>query len=143
MATKRFSQRSGYHTMAELNITPLLDLAFVLLIIFIITTPLLEQSIQLNLPTTSTVSSTEVNPKSIKTISVLRNGDIYLDKQPVTLKELAPLLTHWKQADPDASALLRFDRDLRVQQVVDIFDALQKAGVSRMALMNTPEDGRK
>lgn len=127
--------------MAELNITPLLDLAFVLLIIFIITTPLLEQSIPLTLPTAS-VDKAEVNPKSIKTISVTRGGEIYLEKQRVSLPELTPLLTSWRQADPDAAAVLRFDRDLRVQQVMDVFDALKKAGISRMALVNTPDEGR-
>lgn len=137
---KRFSQRSGYHTMAELNVTPLLDLAFVLLIIFIITTPLLEQSIQVNLPT-GTVSKAEVSPKSIKTISVTRTGEIYLEKQRVSIGELTPILARWKQSDPEASAVLRFDRDLRVQQVVDVFDALQNAGISRMALINTPDEG--
>lgn len=139
---KRFSQRGGYNTMAELNVTPLLDLAFVLLIIFVITTPLLEQSIPLNLPTASS-TKTQVDPKSVKTLSVNHNGDIYFDKQHVTIGELVPVLLRWKQSDPDAAALLRFDRDLRVQQVVDIFDALQKAGVSRMAIVNTPDEGKR
>lgn len=140
---KRFSQRTGYHTMAELNVTPLLDLAFVLLIIFIITTPLLEQSIQVNLPTATTNTSAEVNPKSIKTISVNRSGEIFLEKQSVTIHELTAILTRWRQSDPEASAVLRFDKDLRVQQVVDVFDSLRQAGISRMAMINTPDEGKK
>jgi biopolymer transport protein ExbD len=124
--------------MAELNITPLLDLAFVLLIIFIITTPLLEQGVQLNLPTGS-ATKTEVNPKSVKTISVNHDGEIFLDKQRVNVAELTAALTAWKQSDPEAAAVLRFDRDLRMQQAMDVIDAMQKAGISRMALMNTPE----
>lgn len=140
---KRFSQRGGYHTMAELNVTPLLDLAFVLLIIFIITTPLLEQSIQVNLPTATAAPNTEVSQKSIKTISVNRTGEIYLEKQRVSIEELTQLLTRWRQADPEASAVLRFDKDLRVQQVVDVFDALRHANISRMALINTPDEGKR
>jgi biopolymer transport protein ExbD len=62
---KRFSQRHGYSTMAELNITPLLDLAFVLLIIFVITTPLIEQGIELALPT-ATASREAVDPRTVK-----------------------------------------------------------------------------
>jgi biopolymer transport protein ExbD len=126
--------------MAELNVTPLLDLAFVLLIIFIITTPLLEQGIQVNLPTASK-SKTEVNPKSVRSIAVDRNGIIFFDKTRMTLRELQAALAGWKRSDPEASAVLRFDRDLHVQQVVEIFDALERAGISRTAIINTPERG--
>jgi len=139
---KRFSQRAGYSTMAELNVTPLLDLAFVLLIIFIITTPLLEQGIQVNLPTASK-SKTEVNPKSVRTISVDRGGNIFFDKNRLNLHELQAALTLWKHSDPEASAVLRFDRDLKVQEVVQIFDALEHAGISRTAILNTPERGSR
>jgi biopolymer transport protein ExbD len=66
---KRYSQRSGHTAMAELNVTPLLDLAFVLLIIFIITTPLLESNITLNLPAGSEQPTPPVDPKSIRTVS--------------------------------------------------------------------------
>lgn len=139
---KRFSQREGYSTMAELNITPLLDLCFVLLIIFIITTPLLEQGIALNLPTAS-ASKSEVSPKSVKTIAVDRSGTVYLDKTRVTIPQLEQMLRQWKQRDPEASAALRFDRDLRLQQVVDVFDALEHAGISRVALLNNPETKKR
>jgi biopolymer transport protein ExbD len=139
---KRFSQRAGYATMAELNVTPLLDLAFVLLIIFIITTPLLEQGIQVNLPTAPR-SSVEVNPKSVRTIAMDRSGVVYFDKTRLNLRELQSALASWKRSDPEASAVLRFDRDLRLQQVVEIFDALERAGISRTAILNTPEHGQR
>src|SRR5262249_51556464 len=122
----------------ELNITPLLDLAFVLLIIFIITTPLLEQGIQVNLPTASK-SKAEVNPKSVRSIAVERNGTIFFDKTRLNLRELQAALVNWKRSDPDAAAVLRFDKDLRVQAVVDVFDALERAGISKTAIINTPE----
>jgi biopolymer transport protein ExbD len=138
------SQRSGHSTMAELNVTPLLDLCFVLLIIFMITTPLLEQSITLNLPTASpAAAAADIHPKSVKTVAVDRQGAIYLEKQPVSLAQLQAALAAWKKEEPEAAAVLRFDRSLRVQQVVDVFDAVQNAGISRVALLNNPDEAKR
>ena len=67
---KRYSQRSGHTAMAELNVTPLLDLAFVLLIIFIITTPLLENHLAIDLSTGPRLNSQPLDPKSIRTVSI-------------------------------------------------------------------------
>ena len=71
---KRYSQRSGHTAMAELNVTPLLDLAFVLLIIFIITTPLLTSNIPVQLPTGSRNNNQPLDPKSVRTVSIDGTG---------------------------------------------------------------------
>jgi biopolymer transport protein ExbD len=133
---KRYSQRSGHTAMAELNVTPLLDLAFVLLIIFIITTPLLESNIPLQLPTGSRNPDQPVDPKSIRTVSIDRNGQVYLDSRPVDLPELEQELNAFRSVTPDAAVIVRADKSLRYQQVVDVVDVLQRAQISRMHLEN-------
>ena len=133
---KRYSQRSGHSAMAELNVTPLLDLAFVLLIIFIITTPLLESNIPMQLPVGSAHNNQPVDPKSIRTVNIDRNGQIYLDDRPVDLPALEQQLVAFRQSVPDAAVVVRADKSLRYQQVVDVVDVLQRAQIGRMHLEN-------
>jgi biopolymer transport protein ExbD len=133
---KRYSQRSGHTAMAELNVTPLLDLAFVLLIIFIITTPLLTSNIPVQLPTGSRNNTQPLDPKSIRTVSINSAGQIYLDSRPVELPVLEQELIAFKNAKPDAAVVVRADRSLRYQQVVDVVDVLQRARIDKMHLEN-------
>ncbi len=123
---KRFSDRAGHTTMAELNVTPMLDLAFVLLIIFIITTPLMEGSIEINLPT-ATASNKAADPNSVKTVEVARDGAVYFQSRRVTVAALEQQLARLHQADPQVAVVIRADPDLHYQQLVDVFDALQRA----------------
>jgi biopolymer transport protein ExbD len=122
--------------MAELNVTPLLDLAFVLLIIFIITTPLLESNIAMELPTGSEHKNQPVDPKSIRTVSIDRRGQVYFEDKPVELPVLEQMLTAFQQTTPDAAVVIRADKSLQYQQVVDVMDVLQRAQISRMRLEN-------
>ena len=138
MAMKRFSDRAGHTTMAELNVTPMLDLAFVLLIIFIITTPLMEGSIEINLPT-ATPSTKATDPDSVKTVEVARDGAVYFQSRRVTIEALEQQLARLHQANPELAVVIRADRDLHYQQLVDVFDALQRAQITRLGLMHLDE----
>jgi len=122
--------------MAELNVTPLLDLAFVLLIIFIITTPLLTSNIPVQLPTGSQNNNQPLDPKSVRTISIDHNGQIYLESRPVDLPVLEQELTTFREATPDAAVVLHADRTLRYQQVMDVVDVFKRAQIGRMDLSN-------
>ena len=122
--------------MAELNVTPLLDLAFVLLIIFIITTPLLTSNIAVQLPIGSRSTSAPVDPKSIRTVSIDRNGQIYLESKPIELPVLEQELTAFHNDTPDGAVVVRADRALHVQQLVDVMDVLQRAKIDRMRIEN-------
>ena len=133
---KRYSQRSGHTAMAELNVTPLLDLAFVLLIIFIITTPLLESNIPLSLPVGSDHNNQPPDPKSIRTVSIDKGGRVYLESKPIELPVLEQELAAFRRNTPDAAVVVRADKSLRYQQVVDVMDVLQRAQISRMHLEN-------
>jgi biopolymer transport protein ExbD len=136
---KRYSQRNGHTAMAELNVTPLLDLAFVLLIIFIITTPLLESNIPLQLPNGSDNNSAPVDPKSVRTVSIDRFGQVYLESRPIDLASLEQELNAFRLETPDAAVVVRADKLLRYQQVVDVMDVLQRAQISRMHLENVTQ----
>ncbi len=133
---KRYSQRSGHTAMAELNVTPLLDLAFVLLIIFIITTPLLTSNIPVQLPTGSKNNNPPPDPKSVRTVSIDRNGQIYLQSTPVDLPVLEQELTAFRLETPDAAVIVHADKSLRYQQVIDVIDVLKRAKIDRMDLEN-------
>lgn len=133
---KRYSQRNGHTAMAELNVTPLLDLAFVLLIIFIITTPLLTSNIPVALPTGSKSPTPPPDAKSIRTVSIARTGQVYLEEKPIELPVLEQQLTAFKEATPDAAVVVRADRTLNVQQLFDVMNVLQKAKIDKMRIEN-------
>src|SRR5438477_3916082 len=97
---RRYSQRNSLTTLSEINITPLLDLAFVLLIIFMITTPLLENGMDLIAPT-STAAKNAVNSSQVQTVSMDRFETIKLNEQPVDLERLVAELTALRRSTPD------------------------------------------
>ncbi len=133
---KRYSQRSGHTAMAELNVTPLLDLAFVLLIIFIITTPLLTSNVPLNLPTGSKNSTPPPEAKSIRTVSIDRSGQVYLESKRIELPVLQQELTAFHDSTPDAAVIVRADKTINVQQFFEVVDVIQQAKIDRMSIQN-------
>lgn len=135
---KRISDRFRTSTLAELNITPLLDLVFVLLIIFMISTPVLEQQMTLNLPSASPDTQPEIDPRSVKSVTVDSSGKIFLEKAPVTVQQLETELIRLRTANPDTVVSLRADADLKYQELVRVLDAVKNAGV-KLGLANLPE----
>jgi biopolymer transport protein ExbD len=133
---KRYSQRSGHTAMAELNVTPLLDLAFVLLIIFIITTPLLTSNIPVELPNGGKNSTSAPDAKSIRTVTIDHNGQVYLESRPIELPVLEQELMTFREQTPDAAVVVRADKSLNVQQLFDVMDILQRAKIERMRMEN-------
>src|SRR5215467_10875047 len=101
---RRYSQRQSLTSLSEINITPLLDLAFVLLIIFMITTPLLENSMNLIIPS-SGVKNPGVTSSEVQTISIDRNEVIRLNNQPVDLESLGERLSELKQANSEVAVV--------------------------------------
>ncbi len=99
MRRSRFHAKT--HNLAELNITPLLDLVFVLLIIFMITTPLMEQQLPVDLPkSTTSLPTTMPDPKSILSLTLSKDGSTLLGSEKVRIDQLASLLTQRKARDP-------------------------------------------
>ncbi len=136
---RRFSDRNALHTLSELNVTPLLDLAFVLLIIFMITTPLLENSMDLIVPTSAT-ARTEIIPSSVQTVSVDRNGALKLNEQVLTSEDLEGRLVQLRRDTPGLAVVVRPHKELPVQDFVRVMDLLHKAGITKVGVMTRPED---
>src|ERR687894_387614 len=106
---RRYSQRNNLSTLSEINITPLLDLAFVLLIIFIITTPLLENSVTLSIPS-SGAANAAVDPATVQTISIDRSETIKFNNEVVDAATLTARLSEVTRANPDVAVVIRPDR---------------------------------
>src|SRR5437016_178963 len=127
---RRYSQRQSLSTLSEINVTPLLDLAFVLLIIFMITTPLLESSMNLVIPSSGT-KNPPINTSQVQTVSIDRSDTIRFNNQVVDLETVTAKLAELKQTNPDVAIVIRPDRDLPVQKLIRLMDAVQKAGITR------------
>ena len=136
---RRFSDRNAMHTLSELNVTPLLDLAFVLLIIFMITTPLLENSMDLVVPTSATAKA-EINPAQVQTVSVDRNDVLKLNEQVMTADDLESRLRELRRETPGLAVVVRPHKELPVQNFVRVMDLLHKAGITKVGVMTRPED---
>ena len=105
--------------MTELNVTPLMDLAFSLLIIFMISTPLLEQTIPVNLPKQDSNSANARPDIDFQLITIKESGQIYWGKEEVDLPELNTRLGYLAKLQEPPAISLRADRNLRYQQVID------------------------
>ena len=136
---RRFSDRHQLHTLSELNVTPLLDLAFVLLIIFMITTPLMENSTDLVLPSGDSAPE-PVNMDKVRTVSIHADQTVTLNDEFVTVEVLAAKLVAQRESQPDISVLIRPHRDLPVQKFSEVLDAVKRAGVKRIGFVQTPKE---
>ena len=101
---RRYSDKQALSTLSEINVTPLLDLAFVLLIIFMITTPLLENSMDLIVPT-SEAAEGAVDPSKVLTVSIDKNDVIKLDEEELTFAQLEERLAALRASDPQTAVL--------------------------------------
>jgi biopolymer transport protein ExbD len=117
----------------EINITPMLDLAYVLLVMFIILTTATVQGITVNLPKASAQPS--LAESKTKAITITQDGTIYLDTFPVTMAELEALLRQYKAATPDLPVILKADATIQYQSVVDILDLLGRLEISQLGLV--------
>ncbi|MEZ5500752.1 MAG: biopolymer transporter ExbD [Steroidobacteraceae bacterium] len=117
----------------EVNITPMLDVAYVLLVIFIIMTTATVQGIKVNLPQASAQPSLAEN--KTKPITITADGTIYLETFPVTLGELENLLRQYKAADPHLPVIIKADATIQYQRVVDVLDLLGRLEITQLGLV--------
>jgi biopolymer transport protein ExbD len=134
---RRFSQRSALVTLSEINITPLLDLAFVLLIIFVITTPLLEQSINLKLPQGGK-PDVKIDKRDIRTVEISPQGIYTLNRQRMSLDQIEANLVRDHNADPNLVVYIRADEMGRNKDLYAIIDRCQRNGITRYSLRTEP-----
>jgi len=117
----------------EINITPMLDLAYVLLVVFIIMTTATIQGIKVNLPKASATPS--LAKPTTKAISISADGTIFLDTYPVSMSELESLLRQYKAVDPNLPVVVKGDSSVAYQQVIDVLDLLGRLEISQLGLV--------
>lgn len=118
--------------MSEVNLTPLIDLTFLLLITFIITFPLIEQGIPVNLPKGK---AQELKPDAARTVTVDKTGDIFLDEVKVSIDEFATEMQAAGKVDSSVMVMVRGDKDLRYGRIVEVLKVLNDANITKMALV--------
>ena len=125
---RRFSQRSHLVTLSDINITPLLDLAFVLLIIFIITTPLLTQSIELKLPRGGATDK-RIDKSDIKTVEISSAGYYKFESRQMALPQITAQVVQEAHTNPNLVLYIRMDKDSRYELFASLLDVCQKNGI--------------
>lgn len=117
----------------EINITPMLDLAYVLLVIFIIMTTASVQGIKVNLPKASATPSL-AKPQT-KAITVSADGTIFLDTYPVDMGQLESMLKQYKAANPELPVVVKADGGVAYQKVVDVLDLIGRLDIHQLGLV--------
>jgi biopolymer transport protein ExbD len=139
---RRFSQRNSLVTLSDINITPLLDLAFVLLIIFIITTPLLEKGLELKLPKAGGQEDSKPTKRDIRTVEIDPKGGYSMDKRALKLEQLIPQLAADARVNPNLVVYIRADENSRTKDLAALIDACQRNGITRYSLRTQPQGAR-
>ncbi|WP_426418685.1 ExbD/TolR family protein [Bradyrhizobium genosp. A] len=120
----------------DINITPMLDLAYVLLVIFIIMTTATVQGMKVNLPKASAAPS--LAQQTTKAITVANDGKLFLDTIPVTLPELEQRLVQQRALTPEFPIVVRGDAQTQYQNVVDVLDMLGRLNFTQVGMATKP-----
>lgn len=126
-------KRKGKKLYDDINITPMLDLAYVLLVIFIIMTTASVQGIKVNVPKAS--SSVSLAKPTTKAITVDSGGQIYLDTFPVTIDELESQLRSFKAVTPDFPVVIKGDRVSQFGRITEVLDACGRVGITQLGIV--------
>jgi len=135
---RRFSQRSALVTLSEINITPLLDLAFVLLIIFVITTPLLEQSMPLKLSPGGRPDRPVDQQRDVRTVEINSRGEFALNRQRMTLDQIEATLKKDFSGNPNLIVYIRADENGKTKDLYAVIDRCQRNNITRFKLRTEP-----
>src|SRR5688572_19095261 len=128
---RRFSQRNHLVTLSDINITPLLDLAFVLLIIFVITTPLLERSLKLELPGGGLEDKNRPTKENLATVEVSRDGYFVVNKKKTDLNGVEKELVQAFRSNPKLAVAIRADMDEKYGNAIKVLSICQRNGIFR------------
>jgi biopolymer transport protein ExbD len=123
----------GNEPYDEINITPMLDLAYVLLVIFIIMTTATVQGIMVNLPKASAAPS--LSKPQTKSVTITADGTVFLDTYPVTMSELEARLAQYKAINPELPVVIKADGMIAYQRVVDVLDLMGKLEITQLGLV--------
>jgi biopolymer transport protein ExbD len=121
----------------DINVTPMLDLAYVLLVVFIILTTAAVQGVKVHSPTTHAANN--LGKPQTRAITVTASGAIYLDAYPVTLEQLRATLAQYKAANPNLPVVLKGDSAAQYQTIMDVLDVAKKLDITEIGLVTKRE----
>ena len=136
----KMCSKTGHHSLTELNITPLLDLAFVLLVIFIITTIPPVNDLDLKLPTAA--KRLKDPPRKANYITIQADGAMYLNKKQVAAADMLQTLIDLRVDDPDLNVIVRGDSQTKYKQIRAVLDVCQQANIPKVDLATEPANSR-
>ena len=134
---RRRKQRSQLDAIDQINVTPLLDLTFLLLIVFMITMPLMEYGTQISPPE---MNSGKLPEDNFKSVTLTKDGTIMFDKDAVTREQLLELLARLKSEAPETSLLLRAAGERSYNDVIELMALIRRGGVDDVTLVTQPEE---
>jgi biopolymer transport protein TolR len=137
-----FETGSPHSTLSQINVVPLVDVMLVLLVIFMVTAPILQQGVQIDLPQAKAAALTGEEDQLV--IAIDKKGAIFLNDNPITLQELGPKLEAVIRLKPDKQVFLRADRSVPYGEVVQVMAAVKVAGVQSLGMITElPSEKKK
>jgi len=140
MAMDTASQRDST-TISQINVTPLVDVMLVLLVIFMVTAPIIQQGVQVNLPQAKAgaIPGTE----ELLVVTIAKNGKVYLNDNPMSLGELGDKLRAIRKLQRDKQVYLRADQDVRYGVVMKTIAEIKQAGIERLGMVTRPSSDER
>jgi len=135
MAVDASSSREGT-TISQINVTPLVDVMLVLLVIFMVTAPIIQQGVQVNLPQTK--ASAIAGSEEPLIVTVAKDGKIYLNDNVIGLADLGPKLTAIRKLQADKQVYLRADQDVSYGTVMKTIAEIKQAGIEKLGMVSRP-----
>lgn len=129
-------EEQGGGAISNINVTPLVDVMLVLLVIFMVTAPILQQGVNINLPKVRAAALTGEEQQLV--VAVNRAGQVYLNDTPTTVSELGPKLQAILKIRPDRQVFLRADQGVRYGEVMRVIATVKGAGVERLGMVTEP-----
>lgn len=130
------SRGGGGGSIAQINVTPLVDVMLVLLVIFMVTAPIIQQGVSVDLPKTRAAGLNSQEDPLV--IGLTKGGAIYLNDNPIALADLRAKLVAIGQTSPDRALLLRADRSVPYGDVVGVIAAIKEAGINTLGMVTEP-----
>ncbi len=130
------SRKKEFTTLSEINVTPLVDVMRVLLIIFMVTAPMLHEGLDVELPQVKAESIAKES--STVTVTVTKDGRIFIDQDEVTLSELSGQMEQMRRLWPDKKVLLKGDKNVSYGAVVEVMAVMRNAGVVDLGMVTEP-----
>ena len=133
------AQGESEEVMSEINVTPLVDVMLVLLVVFLVTAPLLANTIRVNLPQTAKTSGNNQEPKKSINLSIAVGGKVYIDKREIELATVEAELRGLKAAYPEIIVHLNADKDINYGLVAKTMSSVDRAGITRLSVLTATE----